>query len=215
MSCLCENIPTLDFANRPVLRVILWYYDTAALQCIALWYYDTVALRSVWSRLKPVWLSLVRAETTRFIFVSPLSDWILATSLTTSLHVSTSLQPQSLTTGKTPRLAPNFPKKGLLWKRDLFKTSVISISVKTQFSEVIKMQVSAWVRSMKNPLVMLRRWRSWQGKKIESLLSVGRKARGGATSRDHEMLEQEAGGEVGESEQITWWAKKCAKDRHP
>ena len=215
MSCLCENIPTLDFANRPVLRVILWYYDTAALQCIALWYYDTVALGSVWSRLKPVWLSLVRAETTRFIFVSPLSDWILATSLTTSLHVSTSLQPQSLTTGKTPRLGPNFPKKGLLWKRDLFKTSVISISVKTQFSEVIKMQVSAWVRSMKNPLVMLRRWRSWQGKKIESLLSVGRKARGGATSRDHEMLEQEAGGEVGESEQITWWAKKCAKDRHP
>ena len=215
MSCLCENIPTLDFANRPVLRVILWYYDTAALQCIALWYYDTVALRSVWSRLKPVWLSLVRAETTRFIFVSPLSDWILATSLTTSLHVSTSLQPQSLTTGKTPRLGPNFPKKGLLWKRDLFKTSVISISVKIQFSEVIKIQVSAWVRSMKNPLVMLRKWRSWQGKKIESLLSVGRKARGGATSRDHEMLEQEAGGEVGESEQITWWAKKCAKDRHP
>ena len=123
------------------------------LHCIALWwYYDTVALGSVWSRLKPVWLSLVRAETTRFIFVSPLSDWILATSLTTSLHVSTSLQPQSLTTGKTPKLGPNFPKKGLLWKRDLFKTSVISISVKTQFSEVIKMQVSAWVRSMKTPL---------------------------------------------------------------
>ena len=92
------------------------------LHCIALWwYYDTVALGSVWSRLKPVWLSLVRAETTRFIFVSPLSDWILATSLTTSLHVSTSLQPHSLTTGKTPRLSPNFPKKGLLWKRDLFK----------------------------------------------------------------------------------------------
>jgi len=56
---------------------------------------------------------------------------------------------------------------------------------------------------MKNPLVMLRRWRSWQGKKIESLLSVGRKARGGATSRDQEMLEQEAGGDVGESEQIS------------
>ena len=54
-----------------------------------------------------------------------------------------------------------------------------------------------------NPLVMLRKWRSWQGKKIESLLSVGRKARGGATSRDHEMLEQEAGGDVGESEQIS------------
>ena len=53
------------------------------------------------------------------------------------------------------------------------------------------------------PLVMLRRWRSWQGKKIESLLSVGRKARGGATSQDHEMLEQEAGGDVGESEQIS------------
>ena len=110
------------------------------------------ALGSVWSRLKPVWLSLVRAETTRFIFVSPLSDWILATSLTTSLHVSTSLHPHNLTTGKTPRLGPNFPKKGLLWKRDLFKTSVISISVKTQFSEVIKVQVSAWIRSMKTPL---------------------------------------------------------------
>ena len=54
------------------------------------------------------------------------------------------------------------------------------------------------------PLVMLRRWRSWQGKKIdESLLSVGRKARGGATSRDHEMLDQEAGGDVGESEPIS------------
>ena len=47
---------------------------------------------------------------------------------------------------------------------------------------------------------MLRRWRSWQGKKIESLLSVGRKARGGATSQDQEMLEQEAGGDVGGSE---------------
>ena len=54
-----------------------------------------------------------------------------------------------------------------------------------------------------NPLVMLRKWRSWQGKKIKSLLSVGRKARGGATFQDQEMLEQEAGGDVGESEQIS------------
>ena len=33
MSCLCENIPTLDVEKRPVLQVMLWYYDTAALQC--------------------------------------------------------------------------------------------------------------------------------------------------------------------------------------
>ena len=49
---------------------------------------------------------------------------------------------------------------------------------------------------MKTSLVMLRRWRSWQGKKIESLLSVGRKARGGAASQDHEMLEEGMLGEV-------------------
>ena len=199
MSCLCENIPTLDFANRPVLRVILWYYDTAALQCIALWYYDTVALGSVWSRLKPVWLSLVRAETTRFIFVSPLSDWILATSLTTSLHVSTSLQPQSLTTGKTPRLGPNFPKKGLLWKRDLFKTSVISISVKTQFSEVIKMQVSAWVRSMKNPLVSDVEEVEVMAREEDRISIVrGRKARGGQLLRIKRCWSRRREGMLGE-----------------
>ena len=47
-------------------------------------------------RWKPVqWLSQLGGvlETTRFIFVSPLSDWISATSLATSLHVSTSRLP--------------------------------------------------------------------------------------------------------------------------
>ena len=47
-------------------------------------------------RWKPVqWLSQLGwvLETTRFIFVSPLSDWISATSLATSLHVSTSRLP--------------------------------------------------------------------------------------------------------------------------
>ena len=43
----------------------------------------------------------------------------------------------------------------------------------------------------------------------------GAKSSRGATSQDHEMLEQEAGGDVGESEEISWCAKKCAKACQP